>query len=165
MFVFGPLPDDPTASLDAVLDPTESTSLAGLYTLARSGHALLASIKYVTEEHDLTQAQFRLLMVLTFLYPDGARMSETAAALAVTHPSLTELVRSAPDLFERTPDETDGRQVILTASDEGLRKIHKTLPAMARHAISIREALGADDWDDLVEGSDHLFDLTREGSL
>ncbi len=164
MFIFGPLPDDPVEALSTELDAEAISAQVGLYTLARAGHAVLASIEQVAERHDLTPAQFRLLMVLRFIHPDGVSMSRAADALDIRPPSLTEIVRSAPDLFLRSADDADRRQVILRASPEGRRRLGGALPEMAAHAVSLRNALGADAWDTFICGADSLFDVIQKGS-
>ncbi|MCL1593294.1 MAG: hypothetical protein M3132_02940 [Actinomycetia bacterium] len=157
MFVFGPLPDNPTDDVASELDKEAVSALAGLYTLARAGHAILSSIEAIATRHNLTPAQFRLLMVLRFVHPQGAPMSQVAESLSIRAPSLTELVGSDGDLFVRQGDASDRRQVILTASTEGNRRLDRALPEMAAHAVSLRDRLAA-TWDTLIPGAEHLFD-------
>ena len=164
IFIFGSLPDDPVAVLATELDAEAIDAQVGLYTLARAGHAVLTSIERIAARHDLTPAQFRLLMVLRFVYPEGIAMSQAAEVLDIRPPSLTEIVRRAPDLFVRSADDADRRQVILTASPEGRRRLDGALPEMAAYAVSLESALGADVWDTLVGGADRLFDAIQKGS-
>lgn len=164
MFVFGPLPDDPMEVLAGELDAETIGAHVGLYTLARAGHAVLTSIERIAARHDLTPAQFRLLMVLRFVHPEGVAMSQAAEVLDIRPPSLTEIVRTAPDLFVRSADDADRRQVILTASPEGRRRLDGALPEMAAHAVSLRNEFGADAWDTLVGGADRLFDVIQKGN-
>ena len=164
MFAFGSLPDDPTETLATELDAEVIDAQVGLYTLARAGHAVLSSIERIAVRHDLTPAQFRLLMVLRLVYPEGVPMSQAAEVLDIRPPSLTEIVRTAPDLFIRSTDDADRRQVILTASPEGRRRLGGALPEMAAHAVSLENALGADAWNALVGGADCLFDVIQKGN-
>ena len=163
MFVFGPLPHNSIGVAALELDEDAASALAGLYTLARTGHAVLSSIEGIAARHDLTPAQFRLLMVLRFVYPHGAPMSQVADALDVRAPSLTELVGSGRELFVRTADDSDRRQFILSASPEGRQRLDETLPEMAAHAALLREALGA-TWEDLILGAERLFNLMQKES-
>ena len=164
MFIFGSLPDDPTEVLAADLDAEAIDAQVGLYTLARAGHAVLSSIERIAARHDLTPAQFRLLMVLRFVHPDGVPMSQAADVLDIRPPSLSEIVRTAPDLFVRSTDGADRRRVILSASPEGRRRLDGAFPEMAAHAVSLENAVGTDAWDTLVGGTDRLFDVIQKGN-
>ncbi len=164
MFIFGPLPDDPMEALAGELDAEAIGAQVGLYTLARAGYAVLSSIEQIAARHDLTPTQFRLLMVLRFVHPDGVSMSRAADALDIKPPSLTEIVRSAPDLFVRSTNGADHRRVMLSASPEGHRRLGGALPQMAAHAVSLENALGADAWNTLVGEADRLFEVIQEGS-
>lgn len=161
MFAFGQLPDNSVNDVASELDGDAASALAGLYTLARAGHAVLSSIEDIAARHGLTPAQFRLLMVLRFLYPKGASMSQVAEALAIRAPSLTELVRSSHELFMKASEGSDRRRVILTASEEGHRRLDQTLPEMATHAASLRGGLGT-TWDSLILDAERLFDQVHK---
>jgi len=136
--------------LAGVLTPEQARSQAGLFQLARTGHALLETLEGLTRRHQLTPGQFRLLMVLRFLFPDGAQMSEVADVLEIRAPSLTELVNASPELFMRSPSRFDRREVLLSARPEGVSRLEATLPKVAALAHRLNQRLGEHDWDQLT---------------
>jgi len=153
MFVFGQIPEDPAATLGGVVDPETARSLAGFFLLARSGHHFLTLLETLTAENAMTPAQFRLLMVLGFIHPEGAAMSEVAETLDVQPPSLTELARQTPEWFRRTASKEDRRVVLLNLTSEGREALHRTLPLIAGAAVRIRSRLGSETWQQLITAS------------
>ena len=94
---------------------------------------------------DLSPHHARALHVVTDRA--GVRLSDLAEALHIAPRSATEVADAlqARGLVERTPDPTDRRAVVLTATDEGRRVQAEIAAARAADNRDLFARLDADD--------------------
>lgn len=99
-------------------------SLAGVLLAARE--AVMAPIRPVLRDSDVTEQQWRVLRVLQDEGPiDMSKLAESALLLA---PSLTRILRELVErgLIIRVPDARDGRRSIVAISPSGIVLVQET---------------------------------------
>lgn len=96
--------------------------------------------KDLQDEHDLTMAEYRILVMLSES-PDGSRrMSDLADGVLSSRSRLTHQVRrmEADGMVERSTCVDDGRGVLAVITDEGKRRLEEAAPT---HVTSVRKHL------------------------
>lgn len=130
MFELFDLPDSET--LDRFRSRYPNLNVAALTTylrLLRTAGDVLAGLDDYLGEHGLSQRRFFVLVLLA-RHPEGLPVSALAAGTGVTCPTMTgvldTLVRDG--LVERHVSDTDRRQVVVTATDQGNALLGDVLP-------------------------------------
>ncbi|WP_442972755.1 MarR family winged helix-turn-helix transcriptional regulator [Rhodococcus sp. G-MC3] len=96
--------------------------------------------KDLQDAHDLTMAEYRILVMLSEA-PDGSRrMSELADGVLSSRSRLTHQIRrmEADGMVERNNCVDDGRGVLAVITDEGTRRLEDAAPT---HVNSVRAHL------------------------
>nr|WP_296770730.1 MarR family transcriptional regulator [Rhodococcus sp. (in: high G+C Gram-positive bacteria)] len=96
--------------------------------------------KDLQDAHDLTMAEYRILVMLSES-PDGSRrMSELADGVLSSRSRLTHQIRrmEADGMVERNTCVDDGRGVLAVITDEGRRRLDEAAPT---HLVSVRAHL------------------------
>jgi DNA-binding MarR family transcriptional regulator len=105
--------------------------------------------KDLQDAHNLTMAEYRILVMLSES-PDGSlRMSELADGVLSSRSRLTHQIRrmESDGMVERSTCVDDGRGVLAVVTDEGRRRLTEAAPT---HVDSVRK---------------HLVDLLTEQEL
>jgi homoprotocatechuate degradation regulator HpaR len=116
--------------------PAYQSSLAG--TLLSAREAVMAPIRPVLRDANVTEQQWRVLRVLNEQDSmDAATITQMAILLA---PSVTRILRELEErgLIERKPDVMDGRRAIVSITRQG----RNLLAATAKHTLAILETYG-----------------------
>lgn len=96
--------------------------------------------KDLQDAHDLTMAEYRILVMLSES-PDGSRrMSELADGVLSSRSRLTHQIRrmEADGMVERNTCVDDGRGVLAVITNEGRRRLDEAAPT---HVTSVRTHL------------------------
>ena len=154
-----PAPSDPDQ--DALLPRDTRRSLP--IALLRAREALMAHFRPLLAAHDLTEQQWRVIRVL------GERgtldASEVADRAFILAPSLTRIIRTLEErgLILRERGEADGRRVMLSLTQEGLRIIEEVAPESRQIYASLEARFGADWIADLLDRLERLSEFNDGG--
>jgi DNA-binding MarR family transcriptional regulator len=103
---------------------------------------------------------YSALMILEGVKDNATlRMSQLAASVGTTPPTVTKLVKDLEErgLLTRTPDDQDGRASILSLTEEG-RKVAESIRRARLHELT--QVL--EDWSpEDIERLDQLFERLR----
>ncbi len=119
MFLFGKIAPEALEALKEVVSPRVDITQEHLFHVARAANSIVESLDQAIKQYPITQAQFRLLMVLSFRLPKGAPTSEVAETLGIWAPTLSQLVGTSHHLVKRERKQNDRRVVWLSATPEG----------------------------------------------
>ena len=114
--------------------PPYHMSLAG--TLMAAREAVMAPIRPILRDAEVTEQQWRVLRVLN----DEGQVdpSQLASSALLFAPSVTRILKELLDrgLIERSADPKDGRRSLITISDGGKALVEKA----AHHTAELLEA-------------------------
>ena len=154
-----PAPSDPDQ--DALLPRDTRRSLP--IALLRAREALMAHFRPMLAAHDLTEQQWRVIRVL------GERgtldASEVADRAFILAPSLTRIIRTLEErgLILKERGEADGRRVMLSLTQEGLRIIDEVAPESRQIYASLEARFGAAWIADLLDRLERLSEFNDGG--
>lgn len=141
--------------------PPYRLSLAG--TLLAAREAVMAPIRPVLREADVTEQQWRVLRVLN----DQGAMDPTALAqAAMLHsPSLTRILRDLVErgLILRDADPEDGRRSIISLAAAGAALLRETSRDTAARLAEYRRRFGSERLDRLTAELRALTQAISEG--
>jgi DNA-binding MarR family transcriptional regulator len=103
---------------------------------------------------------YSALMILEGMKENGTlRMSQLAASVGTTPPTVTKLVKDLEEkgLVSRTPDEQDGRASFLSLTEEGARVAEAICRARLREVGQVLTAWSDED----LETFERLFEQLR----
>jgi len=111
------------------LPPFEQT-IGGI--LIEAKEAVIAPLRPILREHNITEPQWRVLRVVNDRAPTDA--TGIAEVCLLHAPSVTRILQDleARKLVIRTPDPHDRRRSLITLSDEGRAIVKQTSRAMVR---------------------------------
>ena len=100
---------------------------------------LNARFKNLLKPFDLTQQQFNILRILKGQYPKKIRVSDVKDRMVDRNSDITRIVNRMlkKDLITREPGEKDKRQMILSVTKAGLKKLEQVNPLIEEFEESI----------------------------
>lgn len=129
--------------------------------LLRAREAVMARIRPILAERDVTEQQWRVVRVLGEESPlDATEVADRACVLA---PSLTRIIKALEDrkLITRTRDAADGRKIALAITPAGLALIHEVTPEIAPVYAELETRYGRERIELLL---DMLGELAKVGA-
>lgn len=116
-------PPDPPSFVESAPHGADSGDLDArlLGALERVGHAIRVSLWQQAKSHGLSPVQVQLLHRLSVDPPERRRVSQLAAELDVTAPTISDAVSALrrKSLVTSRPSTTDARVQLLDLTDEG----------------------------------------------
>lgn len=111
----------------------------------------------VLDEHALSWSAFVVLFVLRVWGDQEAH--QLADEAGITTGTLTGVLKTleGKGLAARRPHETDGRRVVVAATEEGRRVIEEVMPSFNRHEALVTHDLGGDEAAALAHGLRRLL--------
>ena len=139
-----------------------STQTALPMALLRAREAVMARFRPILDAHDINEQQWRVIRVLA--EHDSLDATELAAKANILAPSLTRMIRAMDQrgLIRRGKDRGDGRRVILSITEAGLRMIEEVAPEAAQTYDRIDAQFGPERVALLIELLDQLSQLPHE---
>lgn len=122
----------------------------------------MGPIRSMLSEAGITEQQWRVLRVLEEEGPlDPTRIAELACLLL---PSLTRILQKLDDkgLIHRRPDPEDRRKQIVQISPAGRELITANLPTAIKLNDRVREQLGPEKYETLLDLLNDLHRLPQE---
>ncbi len=135
-------------------DTSQSLPIA----LLRAREKVMKPARLLLVDAGVTEQQWRVVRVLVEEGPmDPTTIADRAVLLL---PSLTRILQKLEDkgLITRTRDDQDGRRQVIKATDDGCKLIKDNIPAAQSYAQRLKDHLGNDRYDQLL---DLLNDLNR----
>ena len=128
--------------------PKYSEGIAAALLSARE--AVMAPIRPILRQHDITEQQWRLLRVLIDLGP--MEISRAADAAMIMAPSVTRMLKDLTErgLIKRRPDKNDARRSILSITPAGRRVVKNTAAHTSRLLQEYRGAFGTRRFNALI---------------
>ena len=140
--------DRPFSDMSRKFPPT-ARSLPMALIRAREG--VMAPIRDMLSETGITEQQWRVLRVLSENGPlDATSLADRASLL---FPSLTRIATKMREkgLITQTRDEVDRRRHFIAITEAGQRIIDDRADQSARIVADIRETLGEEDYETLLD--------------
>lgn len=126
--------------------------------LLRARERVMGPIRGMLADAGITEQQWRVLRVLEESGPlEPTRIADLACLLL---PSLTRILQKLDEkgMISRRPDPKDGRKQIIQITAKGRKLIEANLPASISLMEQVRDSMGADRFEALL---DLLNDLDR----
>lgn len=125
-----------------------SESLAG--TLLAAREAVMAPIRPILREANVTEQQWRVLRVLTEV--DELDASSIAKEALLYAPTVTRILRELTERqwVVRSTDPNDGRRSVISISDEGRRLVQGTATYTVPMLSAYAEAFGEQRLRDFI---------------
>ena len=138
------------ASQPAVVAPAVSQSLPML--LLRLRENVLLPLRTIVRQHDLTEQQARVLLVLREAGP--LEMMAVAESCCIAPPSLSRIIPKlrAHDLIKVERRDQDQRRVLVTLSSSGLRVAAELREALQRAHGETKRQIGVQQVQIIVSG-------------
>ncbi|MBO9478934.1 homoprotocatechuate degradation operon regulator HpaR [Shimia sp. R11_0] len=133
-----------------------STTQSLPIALLRARERVMKPARALLSDAGVTEQQWRVVRVLVEEGPlDPTTIAERAVLLL---PSLTRILHKLDEkgYVTRQRDEQDGRRQVIRATDAGRELIAVNMPAARGYAQQLREHLGDDRYDQLLELLDDL---------
>ena len=110
---------------------------------------------------DVAPHQFSVLVFLHFTGPHTP--TQLAARDAVSTPSMTRTVNCLADkgLVERSPHPQDGRQILVSLTDEGRRVVEQTIASRDTWMLAHIATLSPEQLDLLRRAADILMEVSH----
>ncbi|MBB1515030.1 MarR family transcriptional regulator [Tessaracoccus sp. MC1679] len=110
---------------------------------------------------DVAPHQFSVLVFLHFTGPQTP--TQLAARDAVSTPSMTRTVNCLADkgLVERSPHPQDGRQILVSLTDEGRRVVEQTIASRDTWMLAHIATLSPERLDLLRRAADILMEVSH----
>ncbi|MFV1990853.1 MAG: MarR family winged helix-turn-helix transcriptional regulator, partial [Acidimicrobiales bacterium] len=131
------------AEIKATNGEKAAESMQTLFYVARACDQIMNAIRATISAHGLSPAQFRLLMALTYQFPNGVPTIEAANQLGVRPPTLSQLLDSSSELVRRQRRAPDRRIIWLTITEQGSAALSKVLPSIGALARTLATDVGA----------------------
>jgi DNA-binding MarR family transcriptional regulator len=166
MFLFGKIAPEALEALKEAVSPRVAIAQEHLFHVARAANSIVESLDQAITQHPITQAQFRLLMVLSFQLPEGAPTSEVAETLGIRAPTLSQLVDTSEHLVQRERTQNDRRVMWLSATPEGRALLETVLPSIGELALALSGGLGEemDSFRALIETGANALTQPKEAT-
>ncbi|MFC3118522.1 homoprotocatechuate degradation operon regulator HpaR [Jhaorihella thermophila] len=142
--------------------PFPSTERSLPIALLRARERVMGPIRGMLSKAGITEQQWRVLRVLEEEGPlDPTRIAELACLLL---PSLTRILQKLDDkgLIHRRPDPEDRRKQIVQISPAGRELITANLPTAIKLNDRVREQLGPEKYETLLDLLNDLHRLPQE---
>ncbi|SEG26219.1 homoprotocatechuate degradation operon regulator, HpaR [Jhaorihella thermophila] len=146
----------------AMTRPFPSTERSLPIALLRARERVMGPIRGMLSKAGITEQQWRVLRVLEEEGPlDPTRIAELACLLL---PSLTRILQKLDDkgLIHRRPDPEDRRKQIVQISPAGRELITANLPTAIKLNDRVREQLGPEKYETLLDLLNDLHRLPQE---
>lgn len=120
-------------------------------TLLMAREAVMAPLRPVLREHNITEPQWRVMRVI---HDRGAADATGLAEVGLLHaPSVTRILKELEErgLVVREPDPLDGRRMMISLSEEGRDLVRATARPMVRILREYSARFGADRLDRLAD--------------
>jgi homoprotocatechuate degradation regulator HpaR len=120
-------------------------------TLLMAREAVMAPLRPVLREHNITEPQWRVMRVI---HDRGAADATGLAEVGLLHaPSVTRILKELEErgLVVREPDPQDGRRMMIALSAEGRDLVRATARPMVRILREYATRFGADRLDRLAD--------------
>jgi len=134
----------------------ETTNRSLPIVLLRAREAVMAHFRPMLAAHGLTEQQWRVLRVLSEMGElDASHLAHHACILP---PSLTRMLKTleANGWIEGRRDKDDGRRMLFSATEEGMRFIATVSPKGAAIYHDLVDAYGEEKLRQLVDLLDEL---------
>ena len=144
--------------------PFLSTARSLPIALLRARERVMGPIRGMLSSVDITEQQWRVLRVLQESGPMvPTRIADEACLLL---PSLTRILQKLEEkkLIQRNPDPKDKRKQIVTVTPEGERIILSNLDTSMELMNAIRDRMGADRYDKLLDLLNELEEAEARNS-
>lgn len=128
-------------------DTSQSLPIA----LLRAREKVMKPARLLLANAGVTEQQWRVVRVLVEEGPmDPTTIADRAVLLL---PSLTRILQKLEEkgYITRARDEQDGRRQVIKATSEGSRLIADNIPAAKSYAEKLRDHLGTDRYEELLE--------------
>ncbi len=128
-------------------DTSQSLPIA----LLRAREKVMKPARLLLVDAGVTEQQWRVVRVLVEEGPmDPTTIADRAVLLL---PSLTRILQKLQEkgYITRTRDEQDGRRQVIKATPEGCRLIADNIPAAKSYAGKLRDHLGSERYEQLLE--------------
>jgi DNA-binding MarR family transcriptional regulator len=131
------------------------------YLLRRAQLAVFADILPSLAEHDVSPADYAVLTVID--RNPGAGQSQVAETLGIQKTNFVPLIRrmEARGLVLRAPSPKDRRSVALSLTAAGEALLARLHAAAQAHIERVRDHLGGDRYDALLEPLQRLATVSR----
>jgi homoprotocatechuate degradation regulator HpaR len=119
--------------------------------LLRARERVMGPIRQMLADADVTEQQWRVLRVLEETGPlDPTRIAERACLLL---PSLTRILQKLEekDMVRREQDTEDKRKQVVSIAPAGAAVIDENLDASIAMIDRLRDAMGAEDYEKLLD--------------
>jgi len=140
-----------------------STSRSMPIALLRARERVMGPIRNMLADVGITEQQWRVLRVLQEDGPmEPTRIADAACLLL---PSLTRILQKLEEkeLIARSPDATDRRKQIVSISEQGSAVIDANLATSVALMNQVRDRMGADRYDELLDLLGDLCAAKMEG--
>lgn len=141
-----------------------STSRSLPISLLRARESVMGPIRAMLSDADITEQQWRVLRVLQ----EGGAMEPTRIAdeACLLLPSLTRILQKLEEkgMITRRPDDTDRRKQVVSITDAGNQVIFANLETSIQLMNSVRDRMGHDRYEALLDLLNELHALDAEPS-
>lgn len=141
-----------------------STSRSLPISLLRARESVMGPIRAMLSDADITEQQWRVLRVLQ----EGGAMEPTRIAdeACLLLPSLTRILQKLEEkgMITRRPDDTDRRKQVVSITDAGNQVIFANLETSIQLMDSVRDRMGHDRYEALLDLLNDLHTLDSEPS-
>ncbi|MGV8871277.1 MAG: MarR family winged helix-turn-helix transcriptional regulator [Rhodococcus sp. (in: high G+C Gram-positive bacteria)] len=131
------------------------------------GQRLMGALnKDLQDSHDLSMAEYRILVMLSESTGGSIRMSELADGVLSSRSRLTHQIRrmEVQDMVSRSTCLDDGRGVLAVITEEGRRRLAEAAPthvrSVRRHLVGILSAQELEVLGDIFEKVDAAMDAS-----
>ena len=138
-------------------------ALAAVSNIFRTATAVRNHMeRSVLDEHALSWSAFVVLFVLRVWGDQEAH--QLADEAGITTGTLTGVLKTleGKGLARRRPHDTDGRRVMVAATDDGRRVIEVIMPSFNRHEALVTQDLKPDEMDALARGLRRVLRTVEE---
>ena len=131
--------------------------------LIRAREKVMAPIREMLSETGITEQQWRVLRVLS--EAGSLDATDVAERASLHQPSLTRILKalSERDFITRTQDKQDRRRQVVVLTDVGQKVIDDNLAHATQIADALRNALGTEQFDTLLDLLAQLDDFSFDG--
>jgi len=144
--------------LAAIYPEAEVSAMEVFSALLGTSGEILSSINSALASHGLSQARFRMLLILRQAGADGLHPSELAENLGIERASVTSLLDGIErgGFAKRQPFEGDRRSVMVALTPKGTRFIDSLAPLRLRKVSGLMACLSAAERHTLVSLLDRI---------
>ncbi|MEX0282659.1 MAG: homoprotocatechuate degradation operon regulator HpaR [Arenibacterium sp.] len=142
-----------------------STSRSLPIALLRARESVMGPFRVLLADVDVTEQQWRVLRVLEENGPmEPTRIAEEACLLL---PSLTRILQKLEQksMIQRKTDKTDRRRQIVRIAPAGTKLIDANLERSAQMLEEMRQKMGSERWDSLLDLLHELNEAQRKGTV